>query len=76
MRDNDLLLNIPTTLMANFGPHWLVMSALKTETADRLLALCTAAALPAGALKIELTESDYVVEYGAVHANMAQLQTS
>ncbi|MDY7542554.1 MULTISPECIES: putative bifunctional diguanylate cyclase/phosphodiesterase [unclassified Cryobacterium] len=44
--------------------------------ADRLLALCTAAALPAGALKIELTESDYVVEYGAVHANMAQLQTS
>ncbi|TFC01336.1 EAL domain-containing protein [Cryobacterium sp. MDB1-18-2] len=44
--------------------------------ADRLLALCAAAALPAGALKIELTESDYVVEYGAVHANMAQLQTS
>ncbi|TFB83232.1 phosphodiesterase, partial [Cryobacterium algoricola] len=44
--------------------------------ADRLLTLCTAAALPAGALKIELTESDYVVEYGAVHANMAQLQTS
>jgi len=44
--------------------------------ADRLLALCAEAALPAGALKLELTESDYVVEYGAVHANMAQLQTS
>ncbi|MEB0266891.1 bifunctional diguanylate cyclase/phosphodiesterase [Cryobacterium sp. 10I5] len=44
--------------------------------ADRLLALCDSASLPIGALKIELTESDYVVEYGAVHANMAQLQTS
>jgi diguanylate cyclase (GGDEF)-like protein len=44
--------------------------------ADRVLALCRSAALPEGALKIELTESDYVVEYGAVHANMAQLQAS
>ena len=46
------------------------------QYAARVLAIQSSSGLARGALKIELTESDYVTEFAAVNDNMAELQAA